>query len=86
MLAVPSFSVQERVVRDGHTEVTMKRTLLALAGVLIVVALWQSQAHAAVKTRNIEYKQGDTTLQGFLAYDDAVKGRRPAHGMPGVAS
>ena len=25
----------------------------------------------------IEYKQGDTMLEGYLAYDDAVKGARP---------
>jgi dienelactone hydrolase len=30
-----------------------------------------------VKTQEIEYKQGDTVLQGFLAYDDAAKGKRP---------
>jgi dienelactone hydrolase len=34
-------------------------------------------AHAAVKTQELEYKQGDTTLQGFLAWDDAAKGKRP---------
>lgn len=33
---------------------------------------------AAVKTETIEYKQGDTTLEGVLTYDDAVKGPRPA--------
>jgi dienelactone hydrolase len=32
---------------------------------------------AAVKTEVIEYKQGDTTCEGFLAYDDALKDRRP---------
>jgi dienelactone hydrolase len=25
----------------------------------------------------IEYKQGDTTLEGYLAYDEAIKGERP---------
>jgi dienelactone hydrolase len=33
---------------------------------------------AAVKTQKIEYKHGDTVLEGFLAYDDAAQGRRPA--------
>jgi len=32
---------------------------------------------AAVKTQVLEYKQGDTTLEGFLAYDDAIQGKRP---------
>jgi dienelactone hydrolase len=39
--------------------------------------LLASVAGAAVKTREVEYKQGDTQLQGFMAWDDAVKGKRP---------
>ena len=34
-------------------------------------------SYAALHTENIEYKQGDTTLEGYLAYDGAVKGPRP---------
>lgn len=34
-------------------------------------------ATAAIQTKTIEYKQGDTTLEGVLVYDDAVKGKRP---------
>jgi dienelactone hydrolase len=34
-------------------------------------------AHAEVKSREIDYKVGDSPLQGFLAYDDAIKGKRP---------
>jgi len=33
--------------------------------------------HAAVQTRVVDYPQGDTTLEGFVAYDDAFKGPRP---------
>jgi dienelactone hydrolase len=29
-------------------------------------------------TENIEYQAGDTTLEGFLAYDEQVQGKRPA--------
>ena len=32
---------------------------------------------AAVKTREVEYLQDSTKLHGFLAWDDAVKGKRP---------
>ena len=32
---------------------------------------------AAIHTETIEYKQGDTTLEGFLAYDDSISGKRP---------
>jgi dienelactone hydrolase len=34
-------------------------------------------ARAAVHTENIEYKDGDATLEGYLAYDDSTKGKRP---------
>jgi dienelactone hydrolase len=32
---------------------------------------------AAIQTKTIEYQQGDATLQGVLAWDDAVAGKRP---------
>lgn len=32
---------------------------------------------AEVQTRSIEYRQADTVLEGFLAYDDSVVGKRP---------
>jgi len=32
---------------------------------------------AAIHTETVEYKQGDTTLEGFVAYDDAIPGKRP---------
>lgn len=35
------------------------------------------KAHAAVKVETVDYKQGDTTLEGWLAYDDAKQGKRP---------
>src|SRR5271167_2592975 len=34
-------------------------------------------SRAAIHTESVEYKQGDTTLEGFLAYDDAISGKRP---------
>ena len=32
---------------------------------------------AGIRTEIAEYKQGDTTLEGFVAYDDAISGKRP---------
>jgi dienelactone hydrolase len=32
---------------------------------------------AAIRTEVVEYREGDTTLEGFLAYDDATSGPRP---------
>jgi dienelactone hydrolase len=34
-------------------------------------------AHAEVKSKVVDYSQDDTPLQGFLAWDDAAKGKRP---------
>lgn len=43
---------------------------------LFALALLPAGAEAAVKTEVVEYRQGDTVLQGWLAYNDAVKGPR----------
>ena len=34
-------------------------------------------APAQIHTETIEYKQGDTVLEGYLAYDASIKGQRP---------
>jgi dienelactone hydrolase len=39
--------------------------------------LLSNAAKAELKTQDVEYKQGTTTLKGFVAWDDAVKGKRP---------
>ena len=31
-----------------------------------------------MKTETIEYKDGDVTLRGYLAYDEKKSGKRPA--------
>ncbi len=48
--------------------------LIALAVATLIGA---GAAKAAVRTQVVEYKQGDAVLEGFLAWDDAVQGRRP---------
>jgi len=52
------------------------RTRRALAVTATVLTLG-SAAFAAVKTRELEYKQDSTVLQDFVTWDDAAKGRRP---------
>ena len=53
----------------------MNRTyIVAVAAAVLLVA---SVAAAEVQTREIEYKEGETVLQGLIAWDDASKGRRP---------
>ena len=43
--------------------------------VLTIVSL--APAAAEVRTRLIDYEQGGTALQGYLAWDDALTGKRP---------
>jgi dienelactone hydrolase len=47
--------------------------VLAVAAILVQ----SGGAQAATKTKWIDYKQGDTSLSGYLVYDDAAQGRRP---------
>ena len=50
----------------------MKATSFLAAILFLALA-----ARGEVKTETVEYKDGDATLKGFLAYDDAVTGKRP---------
>jgi dienelactone hydrolase len=50
----------------------MKKYLFAFMMVLLAQG-----AQAAVVTKTVEYRQGDTVLEGYLAYDDAVTEKRP---------
>jgi dienelactone hydrolase len=54
----------------------MKRTALVLLTAL-AASLFGATARAEIKTQWIDYKEGDTALQGYLAYDDAIPGKRP---------
>jgi dienelactone hydrolase len=46
--------------------------VLVCAGVLQI-----GPAEAQLKTQTLEYKHADTALQGYLAYDGNVTGKRP---------
>lgn len=50
---------------------------MRVLGVLLVLGLIGGKAGATVVTKDVEYKDGDVTLKGYLAYDDAAKGKRP---------
>jgi dienelactone hydrolase len=60
-------------------ETTFSRARFALAVVIAsMAALTSSTAtQAAIKTEVIEYGHGDVVLEGYLAYDDAIQGKRP---------
>jgi len=50
----------------------MKRLAAAVAAVLLA-----APAFAALKTKVVEYKDGDVVLEGYAAWDDSFKGERP---------
>jgi dienelactone hydrolase len=54
----------------------MKHTASVLVGAL-VACLFTGAARAEIKTQWVDYKEGDTALQGYLAYDDSLTGKRP---------
>ena len=47
---------------------------LAIGMAMLVSA---GTANAAVQTKMVEYRHGDVVLEGYLAWDDALQGRRP---------
>ncbi len=50
----------------------MKKSLCFIGLMLIAAA-----AHAAIQGREVSYEADGTRLKGYVAYDDAVKGKRP---------
>ena len=54
----------------------MRRLLVRLV-VLAMLLVWMVPAQAVVRSGLVEYRQGDATLEGYLAYDDALSGKRP---------
>ena len=48
------------------------KNFLILTSLLIA-----TNTHAEIIIKEIDYKQADTTMKGMLAYDDAIKGKRP---------
>src|SRR5260221_10322490 len=45
--------------------------------VILLISGATSMARAELKTESFEYKQGDTALEGYLAYDTALTGNHP---------
>src|SRR5512142_2411522 len=49
------------------------KTLLCFIGLMFAAVA----AHAAVQGKEVSYEANGTILKGYIAYDDAVKGKRP---------
>ncbi len=50
---------------------------MRLGMALTAALLTQGPPRARVQTREVEYRQGDTVLKGFIAWNDAAAGKRP---------
>jgi dienelactone hydrolase len=53
-------------------------TILRIAAFIFAALFTGSVAQADIKTQWVEYTHGDAKLKGYLAYDDALTGKRPA--------
>ena len=54
------------------------KTLLSIAlALLALVSICPDVARAEVQTKEVAYSAGDSAMQGFLAWDDALPGKRP---------
>jgi dienelactone hydrolase len=50
---------------------------MKMVATFALAAVIATAATAEVKSKVVEYRDGDVVLEGFLAWDDAVKGARP---------
>jgi dienelactone hydrolase len=48
-----------------------------ILGGLIMAVIIATGAQAEIRTERIEYRHGDSFLEGYLAYDDSMTGKRP---------
>ncbi len=48
-----------------------------LRGIFLLILGCAATTHAEVQTQEIDYTHKGTILKGFLAYDDAIQGKRP---------
>ncbi|NET02412.1 MAG: dienelactone hydrolase family protein [Sphaerospermopsis sp. SIO1G2] len=53
------------------------KIILSILFTPLVIFLTSSDALAEIITKTVEYKQGNTVLEGYLAYDDSIQTKRP---------
>ena len=56
---------------------TRKPAKLAAGLLALAAMLGAHTAHAAIRTQSFDYKDGNTVLEGFIAWDDARAGKLP---------
>jgi len=55
----------------------MKSFYYFLLIAFLLMFSWVPNAEAAIRTETVTYRDGNAVLEGYLAYDDAVRRRRP---------
>jgi Dienelactone hydrolase family len=55
----------------------MKLAMAFLLSVSATMVILPVTCMAKIHARNVEYTEGKTVLEGYIAYDDSFKGRRP---------
>src|SRR3954447_18564528 len=60
-----------------HSPFPPRRYLMGMLSSTLAVLIGTGLGSAAVKSKEIEYEHEGTKLKGYLAYDDAAKGKRP---------
>jgi len=74
-MVAPAADFRESLMPSGLTLYSMQyNTSLAAFIIFFCTAL---SAFSEIKTEKIEYKEGETLLQGLRCYDNAVSGKRP---------
>jgi dienelactone hydrolase len=53
------------------------RVFSAIVSGVLALLIQTGMADAAIKTQYVDYKDGDKSLKGYLAYDDSKTGKRP---------
>jgi dienelactone hydrolase len=56
----------------------MRWLAYVVTATVLALLLQSESATAAIRTQYVDYTHGNARLKGYLAYDDAVTGRRPA--------
>ena len=66
-------AIHLRVQSDNRSSLTIMKKLIFTAIFLFL----SSGAQAMVQGKEVTYNNNGETLKGYLAYDDAIKGKRP---------
>jgi dienelactone hydrolase len=55
----------------------MRFPWIAIFFIALIAMTWSAASAAQIKTQTVDYKLGDITLEGYLAYDSSLTGKHP---------